>query len=496
MPVHYNPNLFPTRNDGNLQSFRGGYRGGRGGHGQHGRRREQEDKPKHKYEVPDCAPWILVKTKLGRRFVHNPETNESLWRFPKEVMQGVVEFDRRERERRERHERGDPSDDEVKAAAETSGPRIAGDAEVSEEEYEEVEVTDNEDEEEEEEEEDGASPKRRRTEEGPVEFNEDDIAWQLQAMGQFEADDVDGEGFEAETWDNEEGGLEEEDSTALFRDMLEDHHISPYTPWETIIENEAILVDDRYTVFTSMKARKEAFAAWSTEKIQTLKDQRLKQEKKDPRIPYMAFMQKHATPKLYWPEFKRKYRKEPEMKDSKISDKDREKWYREHINRLKQPTSSLKSDLTELLRSVPISALNRSSSLDALPTQLLSDIRFISLAPQVRDPLVETWISTLPEPPEATEMTEDEQSEASKRRKERERREKALADREQRVSDQKRRQRQELAQGRARLREEEMELERATKVGRGGLKSHLGLVDEDDAQDAKASRDVAETADA
>src|SRR5579871_4492695 len=84
---------------------RGGFRGGRGGsisrQGFQQRRKEQADRPKHKYEIPGCAPWVLVKTKLGRRFVHNTETGESFWKFPEDVMKGVIEFDRREREKRE-----------------------------------------------------------------------------------------------------------------------------------------------------------------------------------------------------------------------------------------------------------------------------------------------------------------------------------------------------------------------------------------------------------
>lgn len=42
----------------------------------------------------------------------NKESNESFWKFPPEVMKGVVEYDRIEREKRERRERGEPSDEE------------------------------------------------------------------------------------------------------------------------------------------------------------------------------------------------------------------------------------------------------------------------------------------------------------------------------------------------------------------------------------------------
>jgi hypothetical protein len=411
--------------------------------------------------------------------VHNPETNESFWRFPEDVMKGVVEFDRIEREKKERRERGEPSDVENEAAeAQEVRPAAQEEAEDgSDEEYEEVEVTDTEGEEAEEEE--SAAKRQRTDEQGPLEFNEDDIAWQLQAMEEYTADDGEEQYPDDEQWEDDTGGLGEDDSTALFRDMLDDHHINPFTPWETIMENAQILADDRYTVFTSMKARKEAWSAWGTEKIQSLKEQRENQEKKDPRIPYMAFLQKNATPKLYWPEFKRKHRKEPEMKDMKLSDKDREKWYREHINRLKLPQSTLKADLTSVLKSIPLASLNRSTSMAALPPALLTDIRYISIAPSTRDPLIETWITTLPPAPKGSEISEEEEAEATKRRAERERREKALAEREKHVQEEKRRQKRDLAYGREHLREEQRELERAMKVGKEGLRAHLSSVDDE-----------------
>ena len=290
-----------------------------------------------------------MKTKLGRRFVYNPEEGQSYWKFPPDVMRCVVECDRLEREKRERKERGETSEPERKDGDEAavSGNVIQTTESAPEEvqpfngtrheddsdEYEEVEVTD-----------DGGDDypsKRQRTEEkvedGPVEFDEDDIAYQLAAMGQDYGldpgeygEDVDG------SWEEGADGLPltEEDSKALFMDMLKDHHINPYTPWENIVEEGKIIEDDRYTCLPNMKSRKEIWGEWTRDRIQQLKEQRERQEKKDPRIPYFAFLQNNATPKLYWPEFRRKYKKEPEMRDTKVSDKDREKWYREFINRM------------------------------------------------------------------------------------------------------------------------------------------------------------------
>ncbi len=334
------------------QSHRGGHRGRgdfRGGRGYQDRRRHQpEDRPKSKHAMPGCEPWLLVATKLGRRFVYNPEKNESFWKFPPEVMKGVVEYDRIEREKKQRTERGEGSETEDMAAIVGEDPNVVrspqevahpsttpGERRTPREdsdEYEEVEVTDDEDE--------GVPSKRQKVDhdelDQAVEFGEDDIAYQLAAMDQDYGLDtgeyIDGNG------ENREDGVEglpltEEDSHALFKDMLDDYGISPYTTWEQIIDDGRVIEDDRYTLLPHMKSRKAVWVDWGRERIQKLKEQREKQERSDPRIPYLAFLQKNASSKLYWPEFRRKYKKEPEMRDNKVSDKDREKWYREHVSR-------------------------------------------------------------------------------------------------------------------------------------------------------------------
>jgi hypothetical protein len=361
---------------------------------------------------------------------------------------------------------------EAPGAAVRPGQTTEDDNQVAEDssEYEEVEVTDDEDDEE-------NPSKRQKTEDGgseePKEFNEDDFAFQLAALGQQYGLDP-GEYGDENMVDWEEGveGLEitHEDSAALFKDLLNDYGINPYSPWEKLVEEGKLVDDLRYTALTSMKSRKEVWEEWSRDRIKLLRDLRAKEEKKDPRIPYLAFLQKHATPKLYWPEFKRKYKKEPEMRDSSMVDKDREKFYRDHINRLKLPQSTLKSDLSSLLKAQPLSTLNRGTLASHLPPPVLADIRYISLDALTRDPLIEAYISTLP-PPESKD--EEESEEAIKERKDRDRRQKALEDRERHVAEEKRRQKRSLEFGKGRLREEEAEVARAMNVTKKGLRDHL-----------------------
>jgi hypothetical protein len=421
---------------------------------------------------------VLVHTKLGRRFVYNTAKNQSFWRIPDKLKDGILQLDQQrikekaealQREKEPAASGGIPGAAEKPATETREEQQNGGDAEDSSE-YEEVEVTDDEEEE--------NPPKRQRTDEDapdePIEFNEDDIAFQLAAMGQeYGLDPGEYDDGNMEGWEEGAQGLEltEEDAVALFKDLLDDFRINPYSPWEKLVEEGKLVDDTRYTALTTMKARREAWDEWSREKIKQLRELKTKEEKKDPKIPYLAFLQKHATPKLYWPEFKRKYRKESEMRDSAMADKDREKLYREHINRLKLPQSSLKADLLTLLKAQPLSTLNNTTIASHLPPAVLTDIRYISLDPAVRDQLIESHIATLPPPPASA--AEEESEEAAKERMEKQRRQKALEDRERHVAEEKRRQKRNLELGKGRLREEEAEIARAMNVTKKGLKGHL-----------------------
>ncbi|KAL8700029.1 MAG: hypothetical protein Q9224_001151 [Gallowayella concinna] len=450
------------------------------------KRSQPKDRPKFKHIIPGCEPWVLVITKLGRRFVHNLERNESFWKFPPDVMKAVIEYDKSERESKAHDQEpsatvsGEPTVPHVEArptadkgfSLSLNDPALQDKPSNESDEYEEVEVTDDE-------EDDESNAKRQKMQdneaEQPVEFDEDDIAYQLAAMGQDYGLDP-GEYGNVEGEQLEEGAeglpLSEEDASALFKDMLDDHHISPYNPWEKLVDEVRIIEDDRYTLLPNMRTRKEVWGEWGRERIQMLKEQREKEEKKDPLIPYLEFLQAKATPKLYWPEFRRKYMKEQEMRNTKLSDKEREKWYRDYINRLKLPESTLKSDLVALLKSMPLQALNRSTPMAALPPAMLTNMRYIALRPSIRDPLIETHISTLPEAPDTGDDAE-EQAERTKQKQEREQR-KALAERQLQVQKEKSRAREAMELSKGRMQEGEREVQQAMRVGKEGLLAYMG----------------------
>jgi hypothetical protein len=478
---------------------RGGHSGGRGGKtGNDGRPRPQPvDKPRRTEPIPGFEPWILVYTKYSRRFAFNPEKNASYWRIPEKIMPGVLELDKARIRRAAGVDEGEG--DQPQAGKSETGAKPLERPEAPEHgdegddsEYEEVEVTDDEAENE-----GDHPPKRQRTEEpnqrddegeegqedqeaeeeeedqGPVEFTEDDIAAQLAAMGEeYGLDPGDYDDGNMEEWPEGAEGVDfsEEDAILLFKDLLNDLGVSPYSPWEKLLEDGKMIEDSRYTALTTTKARKECHDQWSREKIAALREQRARQEKTDPRVAYMSFLQEKATPKLYWPEFKRKYRKEDAMRDMKLSDKDREKAYREHINRLKQPQATRKTALTTLLKAQPLHALhNKSLSSGGLPTQVLIDPSYAALEPAVRDPLIEAYLQTLPGPPEDLEGAQAEEEARGKREK----REKALEERNRVIDEQRKTRARDLAGAKARLREGEREVEVAMRVNKDGLRSQL-----------------------
>jgi WW domain/FF domain len=445
-------------------------------------RQQQKDRPKSKKPILNCEPWVLVMTKMKRRFVYNTKTNESFWKFPQDVMLAVIEMERVEREEKERGEaieeqnrNGEGRDTPTVTASPWPLQTPAEDEDSDE--YEEVEVTDDEDEEGIE---DPAS-KRPRTEEpppGPVEFNEDDIAYQLAQMGEeygLDPGEYDNPDAEGDYIEGEEGlPLTEEDSEALFRDLLDDFKINPYTTFDKLVDDGHIINDDRYTVLPNMARRKGVFTAWSTDRIQELQIKKVKEaedkKRKDPRVAYLNYLYDRASLKLYWPEFRRKYKKDEAMRDSSYPDKEREKLYREYTARLKMSESDRKEDLAKLLKDASKKRqIHRESTVDTLPNEVLRDVKFHAMPSALRDEVLEDLLVKLP-PPSGDEAA---QTELAKQRDDRRRREEALAERRRRVEEEKRKTFGAVRHGREMLRDEAEQMERAKMVGRDSLMSYM-----------------------
>ncbi|TGJ73786.1 hypothetical protein EYR41_000861 [Orbilia oligospora] len=300
---------------------------------------------------------------------------------------------------------------------------------------------------------------------GLVEFTEDDIAWQL---GDIAAQYGLGEEDLEETDD-----LAPEDDALLFKDLLNDLNINPYSTWDS--ELPKLVEDGRYTALPTTKMRKQVFGEWCQERIAEIKKEKEKEVKKDPRVAYLAFIEANATPKLYWPEFKRKFKKEAAMKDAKITDKVKETYYRDYISRIKTSVETRENDLKKYLKTVK--DLRRGSTLETLPPSVECDIRYTVVPKDRRDPILEAHIKSLPEDAGEGDSSNDT----------RERQRRALEDREAAVRRERFYNQKDIARGKEVLRETEMEIKRAMNVGKEGLLGHLEPAKEKDKEEGKVS---------
>lgn len=187
--------------------------------------------------IPGGAPWVLVTTKLGREFIHNPQTNVSLWKAPEDiqiVIDAMPPGNETAKEPRVKKIKivATPGKEDIKEIAQpeprgtkrpastameakSNGGRGSG-AEGEEENQEDEENEEDEESSysnEDEEGEEGHENKRLKTggpvPPKPVEFTEEDIAWQLEAMAEEY-------GLDEEDLD-ESGEMTEEENIGLFK---------------------------------------------------------------------------------------------------------------------------------------------------------------------------------------------------------------------------------------------------------------------------------------
>ena len=363
------------------------------------RRREDNDRPRSKAQIPKCDPWLLVKTRRGRRFVHNSETKESFWKFPQDVMMAVIEMDRLEWEAKQAVESQETSTTVEKAATSQRNGQLAAatveSAPIAGEEsdsYEEVEVTDSEGE-------DDGDPSTKRAkpnpqakdevaQAGPVEFTEEDMAFQLAQMGEdYDLDPSDYDAYEDDDEDglaqNEEAQdgltLTESESVDLFKSLLSTIQpaISPYWTFDRVLEATLITSDNRYLALPTTQRRREVFSEWAKEQIHTANNTAVNSHhnpssfsdindnadsnptitinRPDPKISYLQFLS-HQPPaqlrKLFWAEFKRKFRKEAIMTSLEPGDKQRELLYRDFVTKMKTGERERRKELGSLVKDV------------------------------------------------------------------------------------------------------------------------------------------------
>lgn len=192
------------------------------------------DYPKYRFAISTAEPWLLIETKKGREFYHNPQTNESHWQVPDWLLSPLQEW------RKSLEEQESDGSSEMREDNPESEESDAFEAEA-------------------------AMP-------ADTEYNEDDIAWQLAAMeeeghGQFNGSQDDGPEFTL---------MEKID---IFKKMLLDLEIDPFSTWDAELPRMA--ADPRYLILENTHQRKSAFEDYCTEQGLKLQEEKAEIVKED-----------------------------------------------------------------------------------------------------------------------------------------------------------------------------------------------------------------------
>jgi len=183
-------------------------------------------------DIPGAEPWVQVTTKWHRTFYHNPTTNESYWKVPESIRETVERM-----------------------LLETARANAAPSESESESEESEDELPDETD-----------------PADIPVEFTEEDIAYQLaQLQAEYGRDQM--------VVEEEEEELDNDAKRQIFISLLEDKDINPFNTWES--EMPKMVQDPRYSMLKNTKQRIEIFAEWARARVALIKEEKATIVKED-----------------------------------------------------------------------------------------------------------------------------------------------------------------------------------------------------------------------
>lgn len=288
------------------------------------KRKRRGDYPK--FKIPLTGPWVLVFLKSGRRFVHNLDTKESLWIPPPEIQAEIDALDKDqlilliararglklEEEKEEKEEKEEEGKDGKKKQAAINPcehmEQFLQPAHDEPVDYKLLEEPDNFDESEE-----SSNSDQPADLESDQEFEHDSPLDDLDDLEDPYAD------------------ISDQQRQTIFSQLLDAYDVNPYKTWESALH--LVIDDPRYDVYDSSKQRSEAFDVWARIKIAQIRQAKQTQPEASssdaPASLFIKFIQANYSKKLLYIDFKRKFRKQPEFSKSQLSDKDKEKLFRE-----------------------------------------------------------------------------------------------------------------------------------------------------------------------
>lgn len=218
-----------------------------------------------------------------------------------------------------------------------------------------------------------------------------------------------------------------EEGRALFKALLYEKDISPFSPWELALPQ--FINDPRYVLLASMKERRDAYEEYCREAGRARRLNKPKavavEKKVDPERDFKALMREEVTStRTRFDDFRKKFKRERRFYSFGRDDRDREKAFKVHLRELgerkRADADRAEADFFELLKETE--GITSSSEWAEVKKGISGDARYDAVgSSSLRAELFANFIKRI------DEVVKDETPEQAAERKAKERKEKQAA---------------------------------------------------------------------
>ncbi|KAI8982364.1 hypothetical protein BDF20DRAFT_866502 [Mycotypha africana] len=317
-----------------------------------------EKKKKHqiKKKIPNTH-WLFVITPEGYEFYYDRENKTSVWEMPEELEEGMALLKKLEEEEKEKQRKEEEEGRKRQLEAEGALEQLEEAKRIKLETGEEGQGQGREAEGEQRQDQAQVQAQEKEAEEPQeaTEMTEEDIMWQLQQMEQDEAEEeaVEVEEKEQKTQPasstTKDSPLSEEECIRRFNELLKERNISPFAVYSA--EYPKLMSDPRFSLIPSHK-QKALFNKYCNALGEKIKQE--KAHKKKPQEEFKELLEQKVTKKMYWEDFRRKYKNDPrfQLSHSSMTTKEKEALFKDHVKHHlnSKKKRSPKDEYFELLR--------------------------------------------------------------------------------------------------------------------------------------------------
>ncbi|KAI8336436.1 hypothetical protein EDC96DRAFT_523993, partial [Choanephora cucurbitarum] len=283
----------------------------------------QPKKKQIKKKIPNTH-WLFVLTPDGYEFYYDRDTKTSVWEMPPELKEPMEELKQLEQAEEEEEKKKREEQKKLEEEKERETKRI----------------------------------KLEEEQQAATEMTEDDIMWQLQQMGEQDEDDMvyiepeqeplqqtEEEVKEVKEEEAKKTTLSEEECIAQFNQLLEERNISPFAVYS--VEYPQLMTDPRFSLVSQQK-QKALFNKYCNALGERLKHQN--KAKKKPEEEFRELLESKVTEKMYWDDFRRKYKNDPRFKAISAT-REKEAMFKDYVRHELGKPKTGKEAYMDLLRS-------------------------------------------------------------------------------------------------------------------------------------------------